>query len=362
MKRMQLAALALAALLLTTLALRPAISSPKPASAAPMALAANDLARVASGAFSVNRPLVGELAAMAQSTLTAQVDGEIAAIRVRPGMRVKHGELLASFATRELTQKLAAQEAQLAKSREQLAFQKQQLERNRDLLAQKFISQNAFDSAASQLAVQQAEVRANEAQLALVRQNLDHAQVRAPISGLVAERLVEPGQRVAVNSRLFTLVNLDRLELKLQVPAALIGLVVAGQTVRFRVDGLSADFVATIARIAPVADSARNFAVYAEVDNRQGRLRGGMFARAELALSKSGDSLSVPSSALRQEGAETVVWVVAGKQLARRTVRAGVSDKGMSQILQGLSAGEIVIVTPLQNPRAGQIVTLPAAF
>jgi RND family efflux transporter MFP subunit len=327
---------------------------------APLLLAQNDIARVQNGPFSMRQQLVGELSATEQSTLTAQVEGEVLDIRVRAGMNVKRGELLASFATRELNQKVATQEAQLAKSREQLAFQKQQLARNRDLLAQKFISQNAYDNAASQLAVQEADVKASEAQLALARQSLDYAQVRAPIAGIVAERSIEPGQRVGFNTKLFTLVNLNELELKLQVPAAVIGHVKTGQNVSFTVDGIAGPLRATVARIAPVADAARNFAVFARIDNRKGALRGGMFARAELALGETTSAISIPAAAIREESGNTTVFVIENGRLARRMVETGLAANGMVQISKGLTAGETVIAAPLKNLTEGRAVTLPA--
>lgn len=357
-----LPAVVLAGIALAALLNRPGVA---PATAiasasAPLALSANDIAQVASGTFSARQQLVGELSATEQSTLTAQVEGEIADIRVRAGMHVKRGELLASFATHDLNLKVAAQDAQLAKSREQLAFQKQQLARNRDLLTQKFISQNAYDNAASQLAVQEADVKASEAQLALARQSLDYAQVRAPIAGIVAERSIEPGQRVGFNTKLFTLVNLDELELKLQVPAAVIGHVKTGQNVSFMVDGIAEPFRATVARIAPVADSARNFAVFARVDNRKGQLRGGMFARAELLLGETTSAISIPVAAIREEAGKTSVFVIENGRLARRAIETGMASSGMIQITQGLAVGETVIAAPLKNLTEGRAVTLPA--
>lgn len=355
------------ALLLLLLGLAVFLKSQPPAPVKPdiakpgtLALAPADLARVTQGEFSVVEPLSGELSAILQTTLTAQVEGELAEVRGRSGMRVKAGEILARFNTRDLAQKVAVQEAQLAKSREQLAFQKQQLKRNQDLLAQNFISQNAYDSAASQLSVQEADLRGNEAQLALARQSQDYALIRAPFAGIVAERLVEPGQRVGFNSKLFSLVNLDTLELKLLVPVNRIGHVRAGQTVHFTVEGMTERFTGKVERIAPQADASRAFPVYVRVENRQHLLRAGMYARAELALAQKTSTLTLPATAVREESGQKVVYAIENQVLQRKVVITGSSAAGQTEIISGLNPDALVVAMPSSGLAAGRAVQLPA--
>ncbi|MBE9610501.1 efflux RND transporter periplasmic adaptor subunit [Chitinilyticum piscinae] len=327
----------------------------------PLELAAADLARVTRGPFARSLTLAGELQAVRQTVLNAQIEGEIEQVLVRAGEPVKAGQPLARFATRDLAQKVAVQEALLAKSREQLQQQQKVEARNRQLLEQRFISQNAFDATQSQSAVLQTELKASIAELQLARQALGYATVSAPFAGIVAERAIDPGQHVGMNARLFSLVDLDELELALQVPVRALAAIQPGQTVRFTVEGFAQSFTGKVARIAPQADASRSVPVYVRVDNRNGPLKGGMYAQAQLDLAATADALSVPQAAVRDEQGATVVYAVENGKVMRRKVEVIDSNPstGMVAIASGPAAGALVLRIAPPGLGDGQTVHLP---
>ncbi|WP_051304725.1 efflux RND transporter periplasmic adaptor subunit [Chitinilyticum litopenaei] len=334
---------------------------------APLELAAADVGRITRGPFARQLELAGELRPVRQTTLTAQVEGELQTVAVRAGEAVSAGQLLARFSPRDLAQRVAVQEAQLAKSREQLQQQQKVEARNRQLLAQRFISQNAYDATQSETAVLAAALQASQAELALARQALGNATISAPFAGVIAERAVEPGQHVGSNTLLFTLVDLSELELTLQVPVRALAGITPGQTVHFRVEGYAQEFSGSVARIAPQADASRSVPVYVRVDNRNGPLRGGMYAQARLDLAALPDTLSVPQAAVREEQGASFIHLVENGVLRKRTVRISERNpaSGMLAIAPAdsgaLAANSLVLLIAAPGRGDGQAVRLAAS-
>lgn len=347
---------------------QPGQTASAPAAIRTLELSAADLARVSQGPFARSVELAGELQPVRQTILTAQIEGEVQQVNVRAGEAVKAGQELARFSTRDLAQKVAVQEAIVAKSREQLQQQQKVETRNRQLLEQRFISQNAFDATRSQSTVFQADLQASLAELALARQSMNYAVVSAPFAGVVAERKVEPGQHVGMNAHLFSVVDLDELELSLQVPVRALASIAAGQTVHFRVEGFPQEFSGTVARVAPQADASRSVPVFVKVDNRNGPLKGGMYAQARLDLAARSDVLSVPQAAIREEQGATYVFTVQDGRIARRKVAVLESNPstGMAAV-EGtaggsLPAGTLVLRIAPPGTGDGQPVRLPKGY
>src|SRR5207302_5352536 len=126
---------------------------------------------------------------------------------------------------------------------------------NQQLLKQKFISQNAYDSAESNLSVSQGTLKSNEAQAQLARNALRDAIVTAPLSGIVAKRHVQPGEKVSFDAPLVTVVNLAQMELRAMVPANDIPELVVGMIVDLAIYCFGdRRFTGTIDRINPMSE------------------------------------------------------------------------------------------------------------
>jgi len=301
-------------------------------------------------------PLTGTLSPFNEATLKAKVAGELIQVAVREGQSVEQGQVLARIDQTEVRARVAAREADVAAARAQLDWADKNRSTQRALLEKKFISQNAFDNIQSNYDVAVARLRAAEAELVVARKSLGDSVLVAPFSGIVAQRHVQAGERVALDAKVITVVNLSRLELEAAVPAAEIGRLRVGQQVTFRIDGFGTRvFSGRIERINPsTVSGSRSINVYAVIDNPQGELRGGLFAQGTVSLERVEGALVVPASAVREEIGQTFVYAIEDGLVKRKNVTVGAPDaSGRVQVLRGLAAGERIVRVNLGALRDG---------
>jgi len=301
-------------------------------------------------------PLTGSLAPLNEATVKARVAGELVAVTVREGESVKQGQVLARIDPTEVQAKVAARQADVEAAKAQLVWAGKNRGTQKALLDKAFISQNAFDNIQSNYDVAVARLRAADAELALARKSLGDAVLMAPFAGVVSQRHAQPGERVALDARLVSIVDLTRLQLEAAVPPAAIGQVKVGQPIGFRVEGFDGrEFAGRIERINPAASAgSRSISVYAVIDNRAGLLRGGMFAQGALTLSRLDGALAVPASAVREEIGQTFVYAIQDGLVKRKAVKIGPPDAaGRVQVLEGLVAGERIVRVNLGSLREG---------
>lgn len=330
--------------------------------AGPMELAAADVATVELRALSRRLPLSGSLTPLVQATVKSRVSGDVLDVQVREGQAVQKGEVLARIDIRNLGALLDAQRAALEKARADLALARVNRDTNAKMLEQKFISQNAYDSAQSAHDAAAASVKVAEAQTRVAQIGLDDASVRAPISGIVSQRMVQPGEKVSPDSPLLAIVDLSRLELEAPAPASEIPAVRLGQVARFKVGGYGdRQFEAKVERINPSTDAGtRSIRLHLSVDNADGALRGGMFAQGELVLDQSAPSPTVPTSAIRSDAGVTYVLVVDNGKLVRRAVTLGLKtdDASFVEVREGLSVGTQVLAAKIDALQDGAAIKL----
>ncbi|GHD58934.1 efflux RND transporter periplasmic adaptor subunit [Jeongeupia chitinilytica] len=338
----------------------PATPDAKPAT---IELAPEDVVRVERGDVTHTLAITGTLQAEQQTTITAQVEGQVASVDVRPGQRVRRGQVLARLNAEDLARQLAVAQAQLAKSRDLLAYSRKLSERNQDLLKQNFISKNAFDTTQNQLQSAVADTHAAEAQLGLAQQALAKAVISAPFDGVVAERFVDPGQHVGINGKLLTVVDLGSLELVANVPARRIGEIAPEQVVHFGIDGFPNQYTGHIARINPsVNDASKAVPVYIRIDRQDDALRSGLFAQGAIEVATHASVLNLPLPAVHDENGQQYVLAIEAGKLVRHTVSIGARDERRSrvEIASGLKPDAIVLAGNVQLA-AGTLVKLPAA-
>lgn len=326
-------------------------------------LLANDIAVVESSRFSQSVALTGTLQPWQQTQLSAEVEAAVEDVFVRPGEAVKKGQPLLRFDLRDVKARLAAQQAQLDATKAQLDLARKNLLRNKDLLQQNFISQTSFESIENQLQVNEATYRAQAAQVDIARKALAVAEVRAPFAGMVAERSVNPGQRVGMNVKLLGLVDLSELELEANLPLAQAAQMRVGQPVTFTVEGFGTrNFEGKVVRINPVAQTgSRMLTLYARIPNPDNELRGGMFVQGQLWLTQPQTALVLPLSAVRRDEAGDHVLLVKNGTAERRNIKLGAVDQGTHRvaITAGLQAGDKVLLAKLRDIKPGMAVKLP---
>jgi membrane fusion protein (multidrug efflux system) len=256
-----------------------------------------------------------------------------------------------------LRAQMAERKATLESSRAQLAMADRTRQANAQLVKQNFISQNAFDTADSAHQVQLAAVATAQAQLELVQLSMTDAVVRAPISGTVSKRHVQPGEKVSFDAPLLSIVDLAQLEVQAQVPISDVTQIRKGMPTQVDVEGIDGrKFEGRVERINPSAEpGTRTINIYVSLANEDSLLKTGMFARVLLTISPEAEVPALPLSAVRTEAAQTFVWVVGDQKLARRNIVTGKRDERAQwvEVTSGLAPGEVVLATKFDNLKDG---------
>ena len=192
---------------------------PKGPAVVTLEFAPADLVRVESRALARWLPVSGAVQPVRQATVKAKVSGDVRQITVREGETVQAGQVLARIDTADLDAKLLERIGALESAKAQLALAEKTRTTNQTLLKQNFISQNAFDNSESSYNVALGSVKSAEAQVQIARNALRDAVAMSPLTGVVAKRHVQPGEKVAFDSPLVTVVDLKDMELQAAVPA-----------------------------------------------------------------------------------------------------------------------------------------------
>lgn len=334
----------------------------QPTAAAALEFSAADIATVERRDVRQLISITGTLSPRNQTTVKAKVAGELREMLAREGETVKRGQLIARLDATEPQARLDEKIADLEGGRAQLVLAQKNRATQLALLEKKFISQNAFDGTQSNLQVSEARIKALEAQVAIAKKALEDTLVRAPMSGIIAQRLAQPGEKIAVDGKLYTLVDLDELEVEAAIPATDIGAVRVGQEVAFRVEGYEDRlFSGRIARISPATQpGTRSILVYAVLPNREGSLKAGVFAKGQLTVSRRPDAVVLPATAIRDESGQAYVWRVDGNRLARVPVQVGLRSEADSvvEIVAGLAPGARIVRANLGSLRDGAEVKI----
>jgi RND family efflux transporter MFP subunit len=282
-------------------------------------------------------PAEGVVEAIRQATVAAQVAGRVIEVRADAGKAVKQGELLMRIDAREAAEGVAGAQAQLAQARASY-------ERTKSLVAQKFMSPAALDQSEAAWKAAQASAGASGA-------TLSHANVVAPMSGIVAQRHTELGEMASPGKPLLTVFDPRGMRVIASVPQFKLAEVRknAKAKVEFPEIGLWIDAVRV--EILPSAD-ARSHTVTARLtlpDNIEGIIPG-MAARAHF-IAGRGAKLTVPASAVLRRGEVTAVYVLDDKGQPRmRQVRLGEAVAGGElEVLAGLASGDTVSLDPVKT-------------
>ncbi len=327
---------------------RPAAAPGAPAGLEIVRAARRDVDAVVK-ATGVVRPVVG-----AEVKVGSRAPGGVERLNVRVGDRVERGQLLAELDARELAARRDQAAAALESARASAEYAAQQGARARRLAAGEGISRSDLERAESEATLARARVAEAAASLALARVRLDQARITAPISGVVASVSTQEGETVSAElaaPTFVTIIDLDRLELWAYVDETDIGRIQVGQETSFSVDAYpDRSFEGRVTAIYPRAEIRDNVVDYVVVVRlapaRDRVLRPEMTASVRIVVARRSGVVTVPRRALRRDGARTFVLCSQGGSPVQRTVRTGARDESQVEIVDGLRAGEEVLVGP----------------
>lgn len=331
-------------------------------------LAASDVVQAKTRELSQGLALSGPLKAINSAFVKARVAGELQGLTVREGDFVKAGQVVARVDASEYQSRVQQAQQQADSAKAQVEIVQRQYDNNQALVNQGFISKTALDASQANLNAGKANHNAALAAVAVARKSLDDTVLRAPLSGQVAQRLAQPGERVAIEARVLEIVDLSRLELEASLSAADALAVRPGQTATLQIEGTAQTVNATVARINPSAQAgSRSVLVYLSIDNSAANsgLRQGLFAQGTLGTARAA-LLAVPVSAVRTDKPSPYVQVVENKQIVHKPVEPGVrgNDAASGEPLvavKGLADNAVVLQGAVGSLREGTAVKFTQA-
>ncbi|HQR19670.1 MAG TPA: efflux RND transporter periplasmic adaptor subunit [Burkholderiaceae bacterium] len=332
----------------------------------PLEFARSDVVSLQPKRLSVELSVPGSVQAVSQATVRSKLSAEVKRVLVREGDRVSAGQVVAEFDTAQLRAQLAERTATYESARAQLATTERTRQANAQLVKQNFISQNAFDTADSAYQAQLAAVAAARAQLEQTQISMNDSVVRAPISGVVAKRHVQPGEKLAFDAPLMAIVDLQELEVQAQVPVSDVPQIRRGMAAQVDIEGIRGrSFAGRVERINPSTEpGTRTVNIYVSLPNEESILKAGMFAKVSLVTMPEAEAPALPMAAVRTDGQQSYVWVIADGKLVRRDVAIGRRDERaqLVEVTSGLSSADVVLATKFDNLKDGlaaKVVVLP---
>jgi RND family efflux transporter MFP subunit len=323
-------------------------------------LSPKDVITVQSLTLSQGLPISGQTKAFSSAFVKARVAGELQDLQVREGDFVQAGQIVARVDSTEYAARLrqAQQQAQAAKAQVDIA--QRSFDNNRALVDQGFISKTGLDASASNLAAAQASYLAAQSGGDVLQKAVDDAIMRAPISGQVAQRLAQSGERVSVDGRIIEIVDLRRLELEATVGVAEAMQVRVGQSAQLNFDGAAQPVLGKVVRVNPSATpGSRAVTVYLAIAGNAA-LRQGLYAQGLLATG-SVTGLALPLSAVRTDKPAPYVQALVDNRVRHMPVDLGARgelDQQTMVAVVGLDAGAVVLTGGVGPMLAGTVVNL----
>lgn len=289
-------------------------------------------------------PFIGNLKAVHQATIRSKLAGDIREIFVREGASVKAGQILARMDNIEA-------QAYVDQNTAKLEIAQRDYDNNKRLFDRGFISSTAFESSVSNL-------KAAQAAVSLTNKSMRDTIIRSPIRGQIAERMIQIGEKVTVDQKLFTVIDPSQLEIEAHIPVEQINQIRVGQAVQLFDDNAKIKSVGKVARISPATTTdSRSVAVYIDIA-QSNMVRAGMFVEGQIILEQRDNALIIPASALTKNNqATTRVMLLQttpqGYTLKPQEVSLGMRNNdnrdAKIEVLHGLHVGDRILVHALDN-------------
>ena len=320
-------------------------------------LAATDVVKVQMLDITQGLPVSGSLKAVNSALIKARVAGELQGLMVREGDFVKAGQIIARIDASELQSRVRQAREQAESAKAQVDVVQRQYDNNKALVDQGFISKTALDTSLANLNAAQSSYKAAQAATDVASKSVEDTILKAPISGQVAQRLAQPGERVAIDARIIEIVDLSRLELEATLSAADSTQVQVGQSAKLQIEGSPKTVAAKVARINPSAQAgSRSVLAYLSIDNTGSTdggsggkalpLRQGLFAQGTLGTAKA-SMLAVPLGTVRTDKPAPYVQAIENGRVVYKSVEVGARG----------TAGQVDVVT-IKGPADGTVVIL----
>ena len=302
----------------------------------------------------------GELLARNRAQLAAEVSGRVSEIVFDEGQHVEAGQVILEIDPERRELELASAKSGLAEAQAALREQSREYERVKKLRERDIASESRLDQTRTELQLARARADAAATNVRMAERALRDSSVTAPFSGRIAERYVSRGEFLNVGAELVDLVALDPIEVEFHVAERDSSRVSLAQQVLVSVDPYPDElFGATVTMIAPIIDpKTRTLRVLARLENAEGRLRPGLFARADLGLEVRRGVKMVPEEAILQRADGSVVFRLReGNQVQRVPVETGLHRAGYVEVRSGLEPTDYIVTRGHAGLADGELVS-----
>jgi multidrug efflux pump subunit AcrA (membrane-fusion protein) len=351
----------------------------------------------------------GNLAPNEQTDVAAETSGKVVAVGVDLGSSVRRGQMIVKLEDADFRIKITQAEAQLdqakatlrqneakiglrsgqkfnpeivpevAAARSALDLADKNLRRYEKLVETGDVSRSAYDQQKSQrdqlaeqyqalihqaqqnyaaVANAQAAIEAAQTQVALAKRNLGYTVVVSPMAGYVSDRPADIGEYVSPQQKVATVVNMNPLRVRIDIPEQAISQIHTGESVSVSVAGYpDRNFAGRVARVSPnVTASSRTLTVEADVENPKAELKPGQFATVRILLPQTEPAVLVPQKALRTISGSTYVFVIKSGHAEQRLVQTGQTEGDLIELKSGVAADEVVATSNVDQLNDGVVV------
>ena len=300
------------------------------------------------GPISAYYSTTATLEAEEEAMVVAKVQGIVKDLNVEEGNYVKAGQVMADLEDEQL-----AIEASRSKATMDRLYN--EFQRNKELYNRKLISAEQFENS-------KFEYESQKAAYDLAQLKVDYSKIKAPISGVVSQRLIKVGNMVNANQEVFKITDFDPLLAVLHVPEHEMDKIKTKQEAAIQVDAIRGKtFSGQILRISPVVNpESGTFKVTVAVSDASRQLKPGMFGRVRIVYDTRENALMIPKEALMTEDGANSVYVLNKKLVFRRPVQTGYVNGANIEVLEGLADGDSVVTighSSLQDSALVQIVS-----
>jgi len=310
-------------------------------------------------------PVTGSFEALTSVEIIPEISGQLKQLRladntlVDVGVAVKAGDVIAVIDHDIYLAQLAECQATLEACKVTLADAEREKKRIIRLFEGGSATEQNRDKTVTAADLSAAQVKQAEAVLARIKVTLDKAIIKAPVTGVVSRKYVDEGNMVGPSTPLVRIVQIETLKVLGGVSERYLPQLVPGETpVGIKTDAYPEDeFEGTVFRVGVAVDAVtRTGEVEIRVPNPDRKLKPGMFARMVIVVSQRSNVVVVPDSALIRQEYNIYAFVVNGSKAYRRRVKLGLSQGQYYEVIEGLSAGDVVITHGQRQLEDGQII------
>ncbi|MCL2329658.1 MAG: efflux RND transporter periplasmic adaptor subunit [Bacteroidetes bacterium] len=283
---------------------------------------------------------VGTLLPNEQVDLISEAAGKVVGIYFEEGKPVSKGQLLLKVDDDEL-------QAQLRRAEYQLKLTNERLNRQKILLDKDAVSREEFDQVQTDYNILQTDID-------LLKTKIAKTEIRAPFAGTIGFRGVSLGSFLQPNTVIARLTDQSKLKLEFAIPERYGSLYLPGKKIYFKTEVSPQKFEAVVYAVDPKIDiDTRTITVRGLYNNAAGKLSAGMFARINLIVEQSNETLLIPTQAVVQEMEGAKVWTISNGKAKSQPITTGYRTNEQVEVLSGLQAGDTIMITGLMQVREG---------